>query len=79
MGDILQMSQKELSRLEIVQRVIDKRLKQVDAAKQLKLSYRQTKRLVKAYLQYGAKGLISKKRNHPSHRKYSEDFKFSKD
>ena len=71
MGDILQMSQKELSRLEIIQRAIDKRIKQTEASKQLNLSYRQTKRLVKNYLKEGAQGLVSKKRNQPSNRKFS--------
>ena len=38
MGDILEMRQKELSRVEIIQRVIDQRIKQTEASKQLKVS-----------------------------------------
>jgi len=59
---ILEMSQGELSRLEIVQRVKRKSLKQREAAELLGLTERQTKRLCKAYAVAGAAGLISKRR-----------------
>lgn len=75
MGDILKMSQKELDRLEIIQKVIDKRITQKKAAQNLDLSYRQMKRLVKSHRKHGAKGIISKKREKPSNRKFTDEFK----
>ena len=60
------MSNKELSRLEMMERIASGRLTQIDASKILKLSRRQVGRLVKAHKQHGAKGLISKRRGKPS-------------
>lgn len=77
MGDILKMSQKELLRVEIFQKVLDRQLNIKDAAKFLDLSYRQSKRLAKAYKHKGAKGLISKKRGQISNHKFSDAFKSS--
>jgi len=50
-GELLAMSRKELTRLEVVQAVIDKRLRQAEAAQRLGLSVRHVKRLVRAYRQ----------------------------
>ena|SRR5688572_8272037 len=60
------MSQRELTRLEVIQRVRRKTLKQHQAAELLSLSVRQIKRLCKAYQRAGATGLISKRRGRPS-------------
>ena len=60
------MSTQELSRFQIIQQVVRNRMKQRKAAEQLGVSVRQIKRLKKAYRLLGAKGLISKKRGHPS-------------
>jgi len=60
------MSQRELTRLEVIQRVKRKTLKQRQAAELLGLSVRQVKRLCKAYQGAGAAGLISKRRGQPS-------------
>jgi hypothetical protein len=60
------MSQQEVTRQGVVQRVQSKQLTQVQGAVQLGLSVRQVKRLVKAYAAHGAKGLVSKHRGHPS-------------
>ena len=60
------MSQRELTRLEVIQRVKRKTLKQQQAAALLSLSVRQIKRLCKAYQRAGAAGLISKRRGQPS-------------
>lgn len=62
MEELISMTQQELTRLEIIQRVEDKRLKQYEAAEHLNLSLRQIKRLCKRYQLEGPKGLISKKR-----------------
>lgn len=75
MRDIVAMSKKELHRVEMIQRMIDRRLYEKDVAYQLGLSVRQVRRLKKQYLADGAKGLISKKRGKPSNHKYSESFK----
>ena len=60
------MSQQELSRLEVIQRVCRKTLTQRQAAGQLALSVRQVKRLARAYRREGVAALISQRRGHPS-------------
>jgi transposase len=65
-SDILQMSRQELSRLEVIQQVVKKQIKQRRAAELLDVSVRQIKRLKRAYRREGAKGLISKKRGRAS-------------
>ena len=52
------MSRKELGRLEVVQRVVSKRLRQKEAAWQLALGVRQVKRLVRRYRKKGPAGLV---------------------
>lgn len=56
------MSQGEVDRLGVIQSVVDKRLKQREAAEQLGLSVRQIKRLVARYREHGAQGLVSRHR-----------------
>lgn len=63
---LLTMSKQEITRLEAMQRIKDKRLTQKEAARMLNLSERQIKRLFKAYKARGAKGLISARRGKPS-------------
>jgi transposase len=65
------MSQRELTRLEIMQRLHEKRLKQKEAAQMLGLSVRQIKRLYQAFKREGAKGLISGRRGKASHNRLS--------
>jgi transposase len=60
--EMLNMSTKEISRLEVMQKVIGKRMNQKEAGAILGLGVRQIKRLVKQYKQQGAAGLISKHR-----------------
>lgn len=57
-GEHITMSHKEVGRLEVIQAVVGKQLKQADAAGQLGLSVRQVKRLVQRYRQDGAAGLV---------------------
>ncbi len=66
------MSQPELTRLEVIQRVKRKTLKQRQAAELLSLTVRQVKRLCKAYQSNGAAGLISKRRGRPSNNRLPE-------
>lgn len=67
----LTMSAKEVNRLEIIGRVIERRLTQRQAAERLGLSVRQIERLCRAYRNEGAAGLVSRKRGRPSNRKLS--------
>jgi transposase len=66
------MSQRELTRLEVIQRVRRKTLKQRQAAELLSISVRQVKRLCKTYQASGAAGLISKRRGQPSNNRLPE-------
>ncbi len=63
---LLNMSEKEIKRLEIIQRVGNGVISQKEGAKQLGLTARQLRRLEKAYKQKGAQGLISKHRGRAS-------------
>ena len=60
------MSNKEITRLEVMQRLKRKELRQKEAAKMLDISVRQIKRLYRAYQQKGAAGLINGRRGRPS-------------
>jgi hypothetical protein len=66
MDKLLTMSTKELSRLEVMQRLKAKRLIQKEAAILLGLSIRQIKRLWQKYQKQDAQGLISKRRGQAS-------------
>jgi transposase len=70
---LLEMSQRELSRLEVIQRVSRKPLKQRQAAELLSLSTRQIKRLCKAYKSEGACALRSKRRGQPSNNRLPQE------
>lgn len=60
------MSHRETTRLEVMQRLKDKRLTQKEAAQMLGVSLRQVKRLWQAYRKKGVKGLLSQRRGQPS-------------
>jgi hypothetical protein len=64
----LTMSRKELNRLEILGRVLERRLTQVQAAERLGLSVRQVRRLCRKLRAEGAPGLVSKQRGRTSNR-----------
>jgi len=70
---LLKMSTKELNRLEIMQKLKEKRMRQKEAARLLGLSVRQVKRLLQSYRQVGAQGLVSKRRGQPSNNRLSEE------
>jgi transposase len=61
------MSNREITRLEVMQRLKDKRLRQYEASQMLGISVRHVRRLFRAYKAHGAVGLISKRRGKPSH------------
>lgn len=66
MDKLLTMSNKELTRLEVMQRLEEKRLKQREAAEMLAISERHVRRLFRAYKAGGAEELISKRRGKAS-------------
>lgn len=66
MDKLLTMSKTEITRLEVMQRLKDKRLNQAKAAGLLGISIRQVKRLYRAYKAQGAAGLVSQRRGKPS-------------
>jgi transposase len=67
------MSKKELSRLEVMQRLKDKRMTQKAAAAALGIGERQVKRLWKRYREKGAAGLVSRRRGKPSNNRLSAE------
>lgn len=69
------MSKKELTRLEVMQRLKAKRLNQAEASTMLGISVRQVKRLYAAYRKAGAKGLVSQKRGKASNHRLDEGVK----
>ena len=66
MDELLTMSKREITRLEVMQRLKEKRLSQKEAAQLLDISTRQVKRLWRAFRTQGAKGLVSTRRSKPS-------------
>jgi len=75
MDRLLEMSAKELSRLEVMQRLSRKQMSQKEAGTILSLSVRQIKRLLKAYRHKGAAGLVSKHRGRKGNNRLSEEVK----
>jgi transposase len=69
------MSKKELTRIEVLKRVEEKRLKQREAAGMLGISQRHVRRLLRAYRLGGEGGLISKRRGKPSNNQLNEQVK----
>ena len=75
MDRLLEMSTKELNRLEVMQRLSEKRMSQKEAGRILDLSTRQIKRLLRAYRQQGAVGLVSKHRGRKGNNRLAEAVK----
>ena len=63
------MSYEELDRVSVIERVIERRLTQREAARMLGLTSRQVCRLSRAYERDGPRGLASKHRGRPSNRR----------
>jgi len=66
MDKLLTMSTKEISRLELMKQLEEKRITQRVAAKIMDLSERQVKRIWKRYRERGASGMVSERRGKPS-------------
>jgi transposase len=75
MDRLLAMSTKEISRLEVMQRLSKKQMSQREAGRILSLSIRQIKRLLKTFRQSGAAGLVSKHRGRKANNRLSEELK----
>jgi Helix-turn-helix domain len=69
---VLEMSDKEIQRGQLIGRLIDGEISQLEASKRLGVSVRQVKRLKRCYLAQGIVGIISKKRGKPSNRRISQ-------
>src|SRR5438309_4793259 len=69
------MSQRELGRVEVLARVRSQQLRVVDAARLMRVSYRQAKRLWKRYREEGAAGLKHRSAGTSSHRAYERKFR----
>jgi transposase len=72
---LITMSQKELNRLEAIQKIRSHRLSVIQAAELLHISRSQVHRLLQAYDRAGADGLVSKKRGRPSNRRHTDEFR----
>ena len=69
MKEFLTMSNKEVNRISIMEKLVKKEIKQRKVAKVLGLSIRQVRRLKKRYKREGTKGLIHKNRGRASNRR----------
>jgi len=75
MDKLQTMSTKELTRLEIIQRIEAKRMSQREASEILGVSERHMRRLISAYRQEGERDLISKRRGRPSNNRLGSGVK----
>jgi transposase-like protein len=73
--DIIEISQRELTRLHVIHKAIEGLLKQKEAAELLSLSNRQIRRLIKKAGEEGDAGIIHKSRGKPSNRRLPKKIK----
>jgi hypothetical protein len=74
MQGLLTMSHQELDRLEVIQRVIERKLAQEAAATTLGICSRQVKRLVARYRRQGPAGIVSGKRGEPGNHRLPRSY-----
>jgi len=72
---IIMASQEELRRLHVIQKVLERVIKQVEAAEILLLSGRQIRRIVKRIRSEGSRGIVHRSRGRPSNRKIADRLK----
>lgn len=70
--ELVTMSRKEVDRMDMVRRVLEKRLTQRRAGRMLHVSERQVRRWCRAYERAGPAGLVSGRRGKPSNRRLPE-------
>ena len=75
MDELLTMSRKELTRLEVMKRLEDRRMTQREAAMILGVSPRHIRRLIRSYREHRENGLISKRRGKPSSNRLKPEVK----
>ncbi len=73
MAELIIMTQKELSRYEVIKRLIRKEINGREAAKQLNLSVRQIKNIKARVIKEGAKGIIHKGRGRVGNRRLNPE------
>lgn len=73
MAQTITMAIKELTRVEVIPRLIRREINGTEAAKQLNLSTRQVRRLKGKFIRDGARGLIHGNRGKPSSRRMPEE------
>lgn len=71
--DILKMSTREISRLKVIEGVMEKRMTQNTAGTIMGLSERQVRRIVRSVRGFGDQGVIHRLRGRPSNRKIPEE------
>jgi len=69
------MSRHELDRKRLLDRVMDRVMRQKDVAEELKVSERHIRRLMRRYREHGPPGLVSQRRGKPSNRKIGDEVK----
>jgi transposase len=69
------MSKRELDRKKLLDRVLDRVIRQKDVAEELKISERHVRRLLRQYREHGPPGLVSQRRGKSSNRKIAEEVK----
>ena len=65
--DIIMATQEELKRLNIIHKVLDKRITQIEAAGILDLTDRHIRRMAARIVKEGDKGIVHKLRGKPAH------------
>lgn len=70
---LITMTQKELSRYEVIKMLLNKEINGTDASKQIGVSVRQIRNLKSNVKKHGAKGIIHANRGRPSNRRISEE------
>jgi hypothetical protein len=73
--DIIMIRQGELKRLHVIQKVLERVIKQVEAAEILSLSGRQIRRIVKRIRCEGDRGIVHQSRGRPSNRRTPDKVK----
>jgi len=74
-GDIFMMSRKEIKRYQVIRKVIDKQIKQKEAAEYFGLSTRQVRRIIGRIKIEGEAGIVHKLRGKEGNRKVDASFK----
>ena len=72
---LVTMSDKKLSRINVIQSVVEKRMRRRDAAHQLALTERQTQRLMNRFRESGAAGLANLRRGRPGNHRLPKSLK----